>query len=374
MEENHSGPMAGHFSGAKLYKCLVRHWWWPGMYTDVVNHCASCPQCAIVNGTGRVNRPPLHPIPVQRPFQIIGVDIMDLPLTTSGNRHIVVFQDFLTKWSLAFPVPDQKAIRLVKLLTQDVIPWFGVPETLLSDRGTNLLSHVMLDVCKKLGVHKLNTTAYHPQCDGMVEQFNRTLKTALRKHATTYGCQWDQYLSGVLFAYRNIPHDSTGEKPSYLLFGLDCKMPSESAYLQPSPVQVTDTQDYRQELTMSLATAQDIAAKAIRAAQKKYKAQYDSKSTQVDYHVGGWVLVRFPADETRRMRKLSRPWHGPYRVTALREPDISVSKVYQPQSPAIYVHQSRVKPCPCNFPAGFYWYGGNNKGPGRPPEWVDRLL
>jgi len=86
--ENHSGPMAGHFSGAKLYKHLVRHWWWPGMYTNVVNHCASCPRCAIVNGTGRVNRPPLHPIPVQRPFQIIGVDIMDLLLTTSGNRHI----------------------------------------------------------------------------------------------------------------------------------------------------------------------------------------------------------------------------------------------------------------------------------------------
>ena len=291
IEENHSGPMAGHFSGAKLYKSLVRHWWWPGMYTDVVNHCASCPQCAIVNSSGRVNRPPLHPIPVQRPFQIIGVDIMDLPLTTSGNRHVVVFQDFFTKWPLAFPVPDQKAFRLVKLLTEDVIPWFGVPEALLSDRGTNLLSHLMLDVCKKLGIHKLNTTAYHPQCDGMVERFNRTLKTALRKHAATYGCQWDKYLSGVLFAYRNIPHDSTGEKPSYLLFGLDCRMPSESAYLQPSPLQVADIQDYREELTLSLATARDIAAKAIRKAQNKYKTQYDRKATQVDYHVGDWVLV-----------------------------------------------------------------------------------
>ena len=97
IEENHSGPMAGHFSGVKLYKALLRHWWWPGMYTDIVKHCNSCPQCAIVNGTGRVNRPPLHPIPVQRPFQILEVDIMDLPMTTSGNRHVVVFQDFLTK-------------------------------------------------------------------------------------------------------------------------------------------------------------------------------------------------------------------------------------------------------------------------------------
>ena len=58
---------------------------------------------------------------------------MDLPVTESGNRHVVVFQDFLTKWPLAFPVPDQKAIRLVRLLTEEVIPWFGVPDALLSD-------------------------------------------------------------------------------------------------------------------------------------------------------------------------------------------------------------------------------------------------
>jgi len=33
-----------------------------------------------------------------------------------------------------------------------------------------------------------------------------------------------------------------------------------------------------------------------------------------------------------------------------------------------------VKPCPLNFPAGFYWYGGNSKGPGRSPKWVEQLL
>ena len=78
---------------------------------------------------------------------------------------------------------------------------------------------------------KLNTTAYHPQCDGMVERFNRTLKTMLRKHAAKFGSQWDRYLSGVLWAYRNTPHESTGEKPSYLLFGIDCRTPTEAAYL-----------------------------------------------------------------------------------------------------------------------------------------------
>ena len=95
---------------------MAIHWWWQGMYSDVVNYCKSCPQCAIVNSSGRINKPPLHPIPVSRPFQIIGVDVMDLPLTKAGNRHVVVFQDFLTKFPLVFAVPDQKAIRLTKHL------------------------------------------------------------------------------------------------------------------------------------------------------------------------------------------------------------------------------------------------------------------
>ncbi|MBA4719385.1 MAG: transposase family protein, partial [Nitrosopumilus sp.] len=96
-------------------------------------------------------------------------------------KHVVVFQDLFTKWPMVFPVPDQKSERIARLLCEEIVPLFGVPEALLSDRGTNLLSHLMLDVCALLGTTKLNTTAYHPQCDGMVERFNRTLKAMLRK-------------------------------------------------------------------------------------------------------------------------------------------------------------------------------------------------
>ena len=101
---------------------------------------------------------------------------MDLPLTEKGNRHVVVTQDLFTKWPMVFPVPDQKATTIAKLIAEELIPIFGVPE----DRGTNLLSKLVLDLCQLLGIFKLNTTAHHPQCDGAVERFNRTLKTMLR--------------------------------------------------------------------------------------------------------------------------------------------------------------------------------------------------
>ena len=81
----------------------------------------------------------LKPIPVSHILQIVGMDIMELPKTQSGNKYVVIFQDFLSKWPMAFPVTNQKAITLVKLLVEEVIPFMGVPEAFLLDRGTNLL-------------------------------------------------------------------------------------------------------------------------------------------------------------------------------------------------------------------------------------------
>ena len=85
---------------------------------------------------------------------------MNLPKTEHGNTHVVVFQDFLTKWLMVFPVPDKKADRIARLFADEVLSKIGVPEALLSDRGTNLLSHLMLDLCKLLGIKKL-TTNHH---------------------------------------------------------------------------------------------------------------------------------------------------------------------------------------------------------------------
>lgn len=218
----------------------MRHWWWEGMYSDTREHCKNCPQCAIVSGTtvGKL-RPPLRPIPVQRAFQIVGVDIMDLPVTEKGNKHVVFFQDFLTKWPMVYPIPNQQTIHLVRLFAEQIVPMFGVPEALLSDRGANLLSHLMLDCLSCWGL----TSLIPPRTilnvmiwiqDGTVERFNRTLKTMIRKHVDRFGVQWDQYLPGLLWAYRNTPHESTGRSLHfcYLAWIVDHQR-KRPCYLQP---------------------------------------------------------------------------------------------------------------------------------------------
>ena len=339
--------------------------------TDAEKYARSCPECVIATGVGRRCKSELHPIPVQKPFQVLGIDIMDLPLTERRNRHVVVILDLFSKWPLVFPVPDQKAARIARLVAEEVVPVFGVPESLLSDRGTNLLSKLVQDLCRLLGISKLNITGHHPQCDGAVERFNRTIKTMLRKHAARFGNQWDTYLPGLLWACRNTPHTFTGEKPSFLLFGIDCRTPTEAAFLPAGELKPTDLDDYREQLMILLKSTRDLAASTIRKAQAKYKKQYNKHARPAKFKLGQWVFVKFPQDEAGRLRKLSRPWHGPYRIVDIREPDVTV---YYPQHGEMRVHMTRVCPSPENFPAAYYWYGGRQQGAGRPPRWVDHFL
>ena len=184
MDDYHRGPSGSHYSADKLFRTMSRHWWWQEMRRDMVQFTRNCPECTIVSGGGKTVYPPLHPIEVQKPFQIIGVHIMDLPVTKQGNHRVLVFQDHFTKWPMVYAIPDQKSQQIMRILCEEIVPMFGIPEALLSDRRANLLSHRMQDVCKLLGIKKLNTTSYHPQCNGMVEQLHRTLKTM--RHGLVY--------------------------------------------------------------------------------------------------------------------------------------------------------------------------------------------
>ena len=76
------------------------------MYTDVSKHCKSRPRCFRFRSWYN-SKSPLESTPVQRPFQLVGIDIMDLPKTKDGNKHVLVLQDFLTKWLMVYPMPDQ---------------------------------------------------------------------------------------------------------------------------------------------------------------------------------------------------------------------------------------------------------------------------
>ena len=245
--EAHGGPFGGHLGDAKVHSQLSRHYWWLGMRKD--NSCWSrgCLTCTS-RSVGRLVKPPLAPIPVGGPFDRVRVDVLQLPLTQHENHYMVVFMTYLTKWPEVFAVPDQTALTIARLLVEQFVSRHGVPSQLLSDRGAAFLSNLLRELCTVMGIKKVNTTAYHPQTDGLVEHFNLTLTGILTKTTEKGVRDWDTSLSYVLFAYHASMQSSTMESPFFLLYGRDPRLPTETTLTAPVICSELDIVTYKDEV------------------------------------------------------------------------------------------------------------------------------
>ena len=193
MEEAEGGPFAEHLAEKKVFDRLSCHVWWKGMRNDIHKFCQSCLVCSTRKGTRGTCKHPLQQIPVGGPFHRVGVDILQLPLTTKGNYYVVVFTDYLTKWPEAFAIPDQAAETIAKVLVKEVICRHGIPEELLSNGGAIFLSSLIQEIFELLGLRKINTAGYHPQTDGLVEKFNSTLINMIAKSSNVHDRDWDDH-------------------------------------------------------------------------------------------------------------------------------------------------------------------------------------
>ena len=128
-----------------------------------------------------------------------------------AKKYILVAANYLTKWPEAWAIPDQEA-KTIALKLEELISHHGVPQILLTDQGKNFESKLIAELCDLLQIDKRQTIAYHPQCDGQVERFNRTLTTMLSMYVENQK-DWDRWLPQVLLAYRSSVHESTGATP-----------------------------------------------------------------------------------------------------------------------------------------------------------------
>ena len=330
----------------KMFATLRTRYWWRGMRADIRCFCHRCLVCASRKGTGRRTRPPLQPIPVGGPFHMVGVDVLQLPPSYQGNQYAVVFVDYFTKRAEIFAVPDQQAETFARLFVEHVISRHGVPEYLLSDRGPNFLSTLLFQVCKLMGVTKVNTSGYNPQCDGLVEIFNSTLINMLAKYVEQHGRDWDTHLPYLLFAYRVAVQVSTNYSPFYLLHGWEPVLPTETAVLQPRTPYQINFADYSAELVANLSDAWAVAHQNIKGAQVKQKRQFDKKSKPSPLKVDDRVMVHFPSTVRGKAWKFARPYFGPYRIFSLIPTNAKVQRVNQPNGETLLVTYTNVqRPC-----------------------------
>jgi len=153
--------------------------------------------------------------------------VSPLPKTKKGNTHVVVATEYLTKWPEAHAIPNAKASSVVSFFYEDIICRHGCPKELLTDRGTHFVNEMLDSLCNELGVKYQLSTAYHPQTNGLVERFNRTLCEAIAKYANENKDDWDDYITSVLFAYRTKKHNTTRHELFYLIYGRDAVLPIE---------------------------------------------------------------------------------------------------------------------------------------------------
>ena len=117
-------------------------------------------------------------------------------------------------------------------------------------------------------------------------------------------------------SFVGLPEHSAHVHRGEAFFGLDCRSPTEAAYLPVSEISPSTVEDYRKELMVSLSSARNLALRALQKAQSRYKDNYHRNVREFRPRVGDWVLVYFPHEDSGKNRKMSKLWHGPYRVTS----------------------------------------------------------
>jgi transposase InsO family protein len=121
---------------------------------------------------------------VKQPFEMISIDFLGpLPLSQNGNKYILVISDYLTRWPEAFVTADMKATTVAKILVDEIICRHSAPQTILSDQGREFMAEIVKQTCDYFKANKINTTAYHPQTNGLTEKFKGTLCKMLSAYA-----------------------------------------------------------------------------------------------------------------------------------------------------------------------------------------------
>ena len=317
----HDSCIAGHLGAKKTLEKVRVRFYWPGQKREVDKWCADCLVCNSRKSLVK-NRAQLQLSLAERHLQRIAMDIFGpLPVTPRGNRYILVIGDYFTKWKEAFPLADMETSSIAQVVVNEFICRFGTPDTIHTDQGRNFESGLIRDICQLLGVKKTRTTPYHPESDGLVERFNRTLIDMLSMAVSDNERDWDLQLSTLLLAYRTGKHETTGTTPFFLMFGRDPRLPEDVMYSLPVESYTSEHQ-YCRELKRRLQQVYARVREYSRKKQLHQKDVYDCHVKDDSYHVNDMVFLHCPAIPRGLSRKFHKPWQGPYRVVKVIGPTV----------------------------------------------------
>ena len=252
-------------------------------------------------------------------------------MSALGYRHILVIIDYFTKFPYALPMRKKTSRHicheLYKLFSQ-----IGFPEHIVTDRAGQLIGDCCKDLYEYFGIHKITTSSYHPQTNGLVERFNRTLVEQLAAVAHKHPDKWDYFIPQVLYHYRVSDNAATLDTPWFNLYKVDPVIPLDLAWhtSRTEPDQV-GKQGYRAELIERSRVAADMMRENLMEAAAKAKRRFDKSRKPGEFQVGDRVFfLQSAAEFTARANqkqnkgkntvpKFRIKWRGPARVVRKKQ-------------------------------------------------------
>ena len=208
----------GKHSG--IYKTIIAYrekYYFPKMAQLIKEWVMSCEQCI---RESRIDRSPTRPC-LQKPNEHITEpeDAMEFDLVPElppfgGYENIVTAMDVFSRYVFAFPTSNQDAKPIAKVLLNIMTKHAYLPTTLISDKGTAFLSHVIKEVAGVHGITLKDATTKHAQTIGLLERSHASIKQALKIETCEQRSLWHKYVKIAVFNYKISYHTSIGCEPS----------------------------------------------------------------------------------------------------------------------------------------------------------------
>ena len=218
----------GHQGHDHTLSLLQECFWWPGIPSHMQQAIRNFTHC--LQHEGSLPKAPLHPIVATAPLDLLHVDFTSLETTLEPSQsprvaNILVFKDHFTKHVLAYVAPDQTPKTIAKFLYQGYISVFGALTRVLSDRGADFISSVIEEMCKILGIKKLQIMPYHPQANGLVERSHQMIMQMTGKLGEDKKANWPSHLTEIAHTYNATHSKVMGYSPHYLMFRQRPRLP-----------------------------------------------------------------------------------------------------------------------------------------------------
>ena len=203
-----------HIGSNKLKECVESQYWHPEIAKVCKDVAVTCGWCQKNKPCQRPILPPTFKIETKSPFELLAVDLVELPRSSSGHVGCLVAVDHFSKWLSLIPIRDKKAHTVVKAFEKNILPSLAKrPAKVLSDNGPEFRSGAFNDMLESYGIEHVLTTPYKPSSNGAVERVNRTVIQFL-KALVDKGHHWDHEVTNAILVYNNTYHEEIGMTPS----------------------------------------------------------------------------------------------------------------------------------------------------------------